>query len=43
MLQARAGQGFQILTHLDITLEKVRDETAKLIVCRDAQTERKEK
>jgi excisionase family DNA binding protein len=32
-LMARAGQGFQILSALGITLEKVRDETTKLIVC----------
>lgn len=42
ILLARAGQGFQILTNLGITLDKVRDETAKLIVCHNAQTERKE-
>ena len=42
-LLASVGQGFQILTALGITLEKVRDETAKLIVCHSAQTERKEK
>lgn len=42
-LLARAGQGFQILTDLGITLEKVRDETARLIVCRNTQTEREEK
>ena len=38
----RAGQGFQILTDLGITLEKVRNETPKLIVCDGGQTERKE-
>ena len=43
ILLARAGQGFQILDTLGITLEKVREEIPKLIVCRDAQTERKEK
>ena len=42
ILLARAGQGFQILTKLGITLEKVREETRELIVCHDAQTERKE-
>jgi excisionase family DNA binding protein len=42
-LLARAGQGFQILSALGITLEKVRDETTRLIVCHNAQTERKEK
>ena len=42
-LLARAGQGFQILTDHGITLEKVREETAKLIVCHDAQTEREER
>ena len=40
-LQARSGQGFQILNALGITLDKVREETAKLIVCRDSQTGRK--
>jgi excisionase family DNA binding protein len=43
ILQSRAGQGFQILTNLSITLEKVREETRKLIVCRDTQNEREEK
>lgn len=43
ILQAREGQGFQILTNLGISLEKVREETKKLIVCGDSQTERKEK
>ena len=42
-LIARAGQGFHILDTLGITLEKVREETRKLIVCHDSQTERKEK
>jgi excisionase family DNA binding protein len=42
VLMARAGQGYQILTKLGITLEKVRDETPKLIVCNNLQTERKE-
>ena len=43
VLMARAGQGYQILTKLGITLEKVCDETTKLIVCHNLQTERKEK
>ena len=43
ILQAHVGQGFQILTNLGITLEKVREETRKLIVCHNAQTEKKEK
>jgi excisionase family DNA binding protein len=43
ILQTRAGQGFQILANLGITMEKVREETRKLIVCCDSQTERKEK
>jgi len=42
-LLARAGQGFQTLTTLGITVEKVREETRKLIVRHNAQTERKEK
>jgi ATP-dependent Clp protease ATP-binding subunit ClpC len=43
VLKTRAGQGFQILDALGITLDKVRDETAKLIVCHNAQTEREDK
>lgn len=38
LLLARTGHGFQILTDLGITLEKVREETAKLIVCRSERT-----
>jgi excisionase family DNA binding protein len=34
ILLAGKGRGFEIMTDLGITLEKVRDETAKLIVCR---------
>ena len=41
-LMSRAGRGFQILTDLGITLDEVRNETPKLIVCHDGQTERKE-
>lgn len=33
------GAGFQILTELGITLERVREETAKLLVCRSEPTE----
>ena len=33
------GDGFQILTELGITLEKVREETARLLVCRSEPTE----
>ena len=36
ILLAGTGLGFQILADLDITLEKVRQETAKLVVCRPA-------
>jgi excisionase family DNA binding protein len=36
ILLAREGQGFKILTELGVTLEKVREETAKLIVCHSA-------
>ena len=43
ILLARAGAGFQILSALGITLEKVREETHKLIVCHNTQTERKNK
>jgi excisionase family DNA binding protein len=39
ILLAGTGQGFQILTNLGITLEKVREETAKLVVCRSVSTE----
>lgn len=42
-LMVCVGQGFKILNDLGITLEKVREETCKLIVCHDAQTERTEK
>lgn len=40
ILRAASGQGFRILTDLAVTLEKVRDETVRLIVCRNTQTER---
>ncbi len=43
VLMSHAGQGYQILTKLGITLEKVHDETPKLIVCHNTQTEREEK
>ena len=43
VLLAGTGQGFKILTALGITLEKVREETNKLIVCHNTQTERNEK
>ncbi len=33
ILLAGTGDGFQILTDLGITLEKVREETAKLVIC----------
>jgi len=39
LLLAGTGMGFQILTDLGITLEKVREETAKLIVCRAEPTQ----
>jgi len=39
ILLAGTGMGFQILTDLGITLEKVREETAKLVVCRSESTE----
>lgn len=42
-LMARTGRGFQVLNDLNITLDKVRDETSKLIVCHNTQTERIEK
>jgi len=43
ILLARTGSGFRILTDLDITLEKVREETGKSIVCRAIPEERKGK
>jgi ATP-dependent Clp protease ATP-binding subunit ClpC len=43
ILKAKAGAGFQILTDLGITLEKVCEETKKLIVCRNTQSEREER
>ena len=39
LLAARQGIGFQILTDLGVTLDRVRQETAKLIVCRPAASE----
>jgi len=39
ILLAGEGKGFKILTDLGITLEKVREETAKLIVCRSEPTQ----
>jgi excisionase family DNA binding protein len=43
LLLADTGEGFQILTDLGVTLEQVRKETERLIVCRDVQNERKAK
>ena len=39
ILLAGTGMGFKILTDLGITLEKVREETARLIVCRSEPTQ----
>jgi excisionase family DNA binding protein len=39
IILAGTGQGFQILTDLGITLEKVSEEMAKLIVCRTERTQ----
>ncbi|MHC4559551.1 MAG: helix-turn-helix transcriptional regulator [Planctomycetota bacterium] len=39
ILRIGTGNGFHILTELDITLEKICDETAKLIVCRPVSKE----
>ncbi len=36
ILATGTGLGFQILADMDITLEKVRQETAKLVACRPA-------
>jgi ATP-dependent Clp protease ATP-binding subunit ClpC len=38
ILLAGQGNGFKILTELGVTLEKVREETARLIVCRSANS-----
>ena len=43
IILAGKGTGFQILTDLGITIEQVREEAAKLVVCRDSQEERKTK
>jgi len=43
ILLAGEGAGYQMLTDLEITLEKVREETQKLIVCRNVKDERREK
>ncbi len=43
ILLSGEGTGFQILNDLSITLDKVQEEICKLIVCHNAQTERKEK
>ncbi len=43
ILLAGKGLGFQILADLGITLDKVREETQRLIVCRNVKNERKEK
>ncbi len=43
ILLAGKGMGFQTLTNLGIALEKVREETRKLIVCRDLREERNAK
>ena len=40
ILLAEKGLGFQILTDLGITLEQVREETMKLVVCRASKKER---
>jgi len=39
LLAAQQGIGFQILMDLGVTLDRVRQETAKLIVCRPADSE----
>jgi len=43
LLLAGTGLGFQILTDLGITLEKVCEETKKLTICRDISDERNKK
>jgi excisionase family DNA binding protein len=39
LLTAQRGIGYQILTDLGVTLDRVREEAAKLIVCRQASSE----
>ena len=43
ILLAGEGKGFQMLNNLGITLDKVREETKRHIVCRNIRNERKEK
>jgi len=43
ILRAGKGLGFQILADLGITLDKVCEETERLIVCRNVKNERREK
>jgi excisionase family DNA binding protein len=43
ILLVGGGLGFQMLTNLGITLEKVSEETQRLIVCRNVNNERKRK
>ena len=38
ILLAGQGQGFKILTELGVALEKVREETARLVVCRSTNS-----
>jgi len=40
IILAGKGAGFQILTELDITQEQIREEAAKLVVCRNPHEER---
>jgi ATP-dependent Clp protease ATP-binding subunit ClpA len=42
ILLAGEGMGFDILTDLGVTLERVREQTGKLVVCQNMQDERKE-
>ena len=43
ILMAGKGLGIQILTDLGVTLDRVREETERLIVCRNVKSERIEK
>lgn len=43
ILLAGEGAGFRMLTDLGVTLEKVREETKRLIVCNNVKNERIEK
>ena len=43
ILRAEKGEGLRILSDLGVTLDRVRNEAAKLIVCANVQNERNQK